>query len=253
MLAKERIYRICEIINTKGFISVNELIQQLNSSRSSIIRDLIQLENQGLIIRERGGASSIDSMAVLSSFNETSVMDKENIKLEEKIKVCQEAAKLIHDGDCIFIDSGTTPVSLIPFITSKKITIVTASLHFIKKIPVNFSSDIYLIGGLFNRKYDISSGDITLEMIKQFNFDHSFLSTSGINLKTGELYASEISIGAIKKEVVKRSKHNYLLADDSKYSIKALCTWGHTKSFKKIFVNEASTPIPLPSNYQICK
>ena len=43
--------------------------------------------------------------------------------------------------------------------------------------------DIFLLGGEFKKSYDMSYGSLTLEMIKQFNFDHAFFSTNGVNLE----------------------------------------------------------------------
>ena len=57
MLNKERMYKIMTLLNEQGFVSVKELMEKLQVSRSSIMRDLIELENQGLIQREHGGAS----------------------------------------------------------------------------------------------------------------------------------------------------------------------------------------------------
>ena len=60
------------------------------------------------------------------------------------------------------------------------------------------------MGGEFNKDYDMSYGPLTLQMIKQFNFDHAFFSTNGVSLKTGEVNIFEFSIGAVKREIMKR-------------------------------------------------
>ena len=57
MLTKERKLRIMNLLEERSFVTIKELIEDFNVSRSSIVRDLIELENQGLIQRERGGAS----------------------------------------------------------------------------------------------------------------------------------------------------------------------------------------------------
>ena len=56
MLSKERMLRIMNILNSHSFVTIQELIQQLGVSKSTINRDLIELERQGLVKRERGGA-----------------------------------------------------------------------------------------------------------------------------------------------------------------------------------------------------
>ena len=114
MISQERLYYIMHLIHTKSFISIAELMRDLGVSKSTVNRDLIELERQGLIKRERGGASLKNMPITLSSFTEVSVNEKEFLQTEEKKLVCNEAALNIRDGDCIFIDSGTTPSYLLP-------------------------------------------------------------------------------------------------------------------------------------------
>ena len=79
MLTKERFFRILELLDHKSFITIQELMEVLNASKSTVNRDLIELEKQGLIQRERGGAIKKEMPATLSSYRELPVMDKEHI------------------------------------------------------------------------------------------------------------------------------------------------------------------------------
>ena len=60
MLSKERMYRILNLLKEQTFVTVKQLMDEFDVSRSSIMRDLIELENLGLIKRERGGAVAKD-------------------------------------------------------------------------------------------------------------------------------------------------------------------------------------------------
>ena len=85
MLSKERMYRILNLLKEQTFVTVKQLMDEFDVSRSSIMRDLIELENLGLIKRERGGAVAKDvANLTLSSFNEAPVIDKESLHIEEK-------------------------------------------------------------------------------------------------------------------------------------------------------------------------
>ena len=98
----------------------------------------------------------------------------------------------------------------------------------------------------------MSYGPLTLEMIRQFNFDHAFFSTNGVDIDSGDIYIFEFSIGAVKKEILRRSVRNYLLIDASKFNIKALCTWANTEEFNVIYVDSFPQNKELPDNYFIC-
>lgn len=253
MLTKERMLRILQILEEKSFVSIKELTEDFQVSRSSIMRDLIELENQGLIQRERGGAALKNVEMTLTSFNEPSVKDKENLYIEEKRRICKEASQAIRDGDCIYIDSGTTPVYLLENVGNKKVKLVTPSTFLIRKLPLSFKGDIYLLGGEFNKSYDMSYGSLTLEMIRQFHFDHAFLSTNGVNLDTGEVYVFDFNVGAVKKEIMKRTKRCDLLIDSSKFNARAMCTWSNLEDFHTVYTNQYPNDKEIRDNFVICE
>ena len=84
MLSKERMYRILNLLKEQTFVTVKQLMEEFDVSRSSIMRDLIELENLGLIKRERGGAVAKDvANLTLSSFNEAPVLIKNHYTLKK--------------------------------------------------------------------------------------------------------------------------------------------------------------------------
>lgn len=252
MLSKERMVRIMRLLEDKQFVSVKELQNDFNVSRSSVMRDLIELENQGLIQRERGGASLKTVSTTLTNYNEMSIVSKENMNIEAKQLICANAARSIRDGDCVYIDSGTTPVYLLDYIGEKRIKLVTPSIYLIRKLPNTFKGDIYLLGGEFSKSYDTSFGSLTLEMIRQFYFDHAYFSTNGINLENGEVYVFDFNVGANKKEIMKRSEKCDLLVDASKYNVKAMCSWANLEDFHSVYVDQVLDETNMPDNFVVC-
>ncbi len=252
MISQERLYYIMNLIHTKSFVSISELMRDLHVSKSTVNRDLIELENQGLIKRERGGASLKNMAVTLSGFSEVSVNEKEFLQTDEKRQVCNEAALNIHDGDCLFIDSGTTPAYLLPHLANRQLTLVTASPYLLQKLPPDFIGNIYLLGGEFFPKLNTNMGSMTIEMLQKFNFDQAYLSTNGVNLENGEVYIFDFSLGAVKSAVMKRSAQNYLLIDDTKFNIRGLCTWSNVSQFDKVYVNNFPSLLEMPDNFVIC-
>ena len=56
--------KIRNAIETVGFVSASELAVRLNSSLSTVRRDLIELENEGFIVRTRGGGQSTPNLVL---------------------------------------------------------------------------------------------------------------------------------------------------------------------------------------------
>jgi len=237
MLAKERQLRILNRLQLQPFIKISELCQELHASKSTIQRDLKILEEEGKIKRERGGVVQKKFAETMSDLTEAPVFEKVGENEEAKKKICQEAAKRIKDGDLIFIGSGTTPTYLIPYIQDKKIKIVTNSYFLLPGLK-QCEAEVYLLGGRYSKKHEITMSPSTLEQLKEFRFDKVFIGANGLDLELGEVYTSEFECGALKQTVMKRSRQSYLLVDDSKFSITAICRFGYADQFDQIIVND---------------
>lgn len=239
-----------ELLNRDYFVSIKQLMNLLDVSRSSVMRDLDELEQEGLIVRERGGASLLVSDA---KHNEPAVREKEHTNEFQKRKICQMAAMLIKDGDCIFIDSGTTAIYIVDYVLDKNIDIVTPNTYVLSRIPDDFKGNVYVLGGEFKKKSEICCGPLTLEFINHFHFDYAFLTANGIHFTKNEVYSFDFDFAAIKKEALKRSKHKVLLVDRSKFNNQGLCVWASIEQFQSIIVDRFELDIKKPKNVVICE
>ena len=162
-------------------------------------------------------------------------------------KIVEMGAHVI--GGCC----GTTPAHILDYIQDKRIKLVTPSIYLIRKLPASFKGDIFLLGGEFNKSYDTSYGSLTLEMIRQFHFDHAFLSTNGIDLENGNVYVFDFNVGACKKAIMECSEKCDLLIDASKYGVKAMCNWASLKDFHSVYVDAYEEAREIPDNFLVCK
>ena len=104
MLKKERLVRITQMVNQKGIISINEIMEQLEISDMTARRDLDELEKSGKLLRVHGGAQSLS----FSMDHERSHLEKSSVQIEEKTRIAHKAASLIQEGETIFLGPGTT-------------------------------------------------------------------------------------------------------------------------------------------------
>ena len=65
MLAQERFEKILELLRKEQSVTVTDLTKQLNTSESTIRRDLTLLDKQGLLIKVHGGATAVKSVFAL--------------------------------------------------------------------------------------------------------------------------------------------------------------------------------------------
>ena len=110
MLAEERFSLIMEQLNRKRTVTVQELCEALNTSESTIRRDLTELDRLGKLNKVHGGATLPDSRFLA---DEPTMEAKESQAVEQKRSIAQAAAKLINADDFVFIDAGSTTLELV--------------------------------------------------------------------------------------------------------------------------------------------
>ncbi|HCJ4853547.1 TPA: DeoR/GlpR transcriptional regulator, partial [Listeria innocua] len=98
MLNAERKQLIMESIEKLGVIKLQELVEGLDTSESTIRRDLIELEEQGLIERVHGGAK-----LVISHNQEPSMNEKSFKNIQSKKEIAAYCASLVEENDCIYL------------------------------------------------------------------------------------------------------------------------------------------------------
>ena len=95
MLTEDRYSSILEIVNRQGSATLTELCTMLDTSESTIRRDLIYLDEKGALIKVRGGArSNTDNTFAMTERN---VDEKEKLFAEEKEAIAKYAASLIEE------------------------------------------------------------------------------------------------------------------------------------------------------------
>ena len=219
MFSEERRRLIVEEINKRNHITVDELCKVFSASPGTIRNDLNALHNLGLVHRTHGGAICIGQ----SSF-EYATTDKQILHLSEKIRIAEQALKLINDGDTLVIDTGTTTRELAKLLGCKNnLNVVTNDLQIAIELEKHKSVGIIFIGGVVRNKFHCTIGPQAINELSDLSVDKSFLATNGISI-SNSITTPNIDLAEIKKKYITIAKQVYLLCDSSKF--------GHA-SFKK--------------------
>ncbi|MDO5402992.1 MAG: DeoR/GlpR family DNA-binding transcription regulator [Eubacteriales bacterium] len=213
MLAEERLRKILQILQKKNSVTLSELTDTLNISEATIRRDLTELDNQGLLIKVRGGA--VSNKGAYSTRDEE-VAVRQTVNLTEKNKIAEFAAALLKQGDFVYIDAGTTTELMIDYITQKDVSFVTNAIGHAKKLTQK-GYKVYILGGQFKLSTEAIVGAEAIESLKKYNFTKGFWGVNGLNPVNGYT-TPEVSEASIKKESMKHCKETFILADQSKFS-----------------------------------
>ena len=208
MLKSERKQLILEELSKHKIVSLEKLVGLLDTSESTVRRDLDELESENKLRRVHGGAELPHSLQEEETIQEKSVKN-----LQEKKLIAQKASSLIKEKDVIFVDAGSTTAFLIKELEQKDITVVTNSIHHAVQL-VDKQIPTVIIGGGVKMTTDASIGGVALNQINQLHFDRAFIGMNGVD--EGYYTTPDMEEGAVKRAILENAKQTYVLADSSK-------------------------------------
>jgi len=211
MLPSERQKKIVELLAEKDVITIAEFMLTFNISIETVRRDLAILEKQGSIQKIYGGAKI---KAV--TFGEPTMENRMINRLLQKDAIGRKCSEFIHDGDCIFIDSGSTTYHIAKHLTNKKnLTIITSSIPVVNEL-MNTDFEIIIIGGkIRHNERSVVTYDYIFNF-SQLNIQKSFICAGGITVENG-ISDFNMQEAVTRKTIIERSKEVFVAADSSKF------------------------------------
>ncbi len=212
MLTEERFARIVSLVEARGSVTVAELMDELNSSESTIRRDLTSLDRSGRLLKVRGGAIARNGSL---STRDDEVASRMERNIEEKGTIGSYAAGLIGPEDFVYIDAGTTTDQMLSHITCKEAVFVTNAVSHAMKLAA-MGCRVYILGGEFKHATEAIVGDEAIASLEKYNFTKGFFGTNGITMTNG-FTTPEIKEAMVKQKAMKSCREKYVLADGSKF------------------------------------
>lgn len=213
MLAEERFSEILRLVNEKSTITVQELTEILDTSESTIRRDLTTLHKRGSLIKVHGGATAVN---LGSMTRDASVSIRRDMNISEKVHIGKYAAMLVEQDDFIYVDAGTSTDLMIDYITNSDAVYVTNAIgHAQKLLKKGFK--VFLLGGELKETTEAIVGAEAIESLKKYNFTKGFFGTNGIHTDCG-LTTPDITEALVKEKAMKQCKERYVLADSTKFN-----------------------------------
>jgi DeoR family transcriptional regulator, fructose operon transcriptional repressor len=211
LLTPERHQIILQLLKDQNTVKIQEIMELTNSSESTIRRDLSLLEEQKFLKRIHGGAQRLQG-----KLQEPSMIEKSSKNLQEKRLIAKYAAGLVEEGDCIYLDAGSTIFEMIEFLTAKDIVVVTNGLMHAAPL-LNKGIATYLIGGFVKAKTNAFVGRGSLTSLDLYRFDKCFLGVNGIHQEFG-FTTPDQEEAMVKQKAISLSRESYVLADSTKFS-----------------------------------
>ena len=240
MLTEQRYEIILKLLEEKNSITVAEVKDLLNTSESTVRRDITALHNAGKLVKVFGGAVACDRTVIT---HEPTVEQKAEVNVEAKQLVAAKAAALIQPEDFIYLDEGTTTASMLSYLTEKSATFVTNAVAHAKTLAAA-GFRVYLIGGELKGSTEAVVGNQALMTLQNYHFTKGFFGTNGLTRKSG-CTTPDANEAAVKAAAMEQCRECYVLCDSSKFDNISSVTFAD-------FYRSTIITDRIPSGYEDC-
>lgn len=212
-MKRERLEEVAELLDKRGKMTLEQLEEAFPAvSQMTLRRDLSQLEEDGRIIRVRGGAMSVKEVQKVSSEAYTK---KTTVNMDAKIVIAQKAATLIDEGASIFIDGGTTAMYLSKEMPDLKCNVFTNGIAVAMELAQKKNINITVVGGQLIKDNLSTASPAAKEYFNNTNFEIAIVSSTAFTPEHGFSCNSQIESDLLK-QVFHKARHVYMMLDSSK-------------------------------------
>jgi len=219
MTADERKHRIEAYLQRVEFASLEELSRHVETSVSTVRRDLTALEGAGSLRRTHGGAR-INAPRT----DEFAFSTRETHQLLEKEAIGRACAALIGTSQSVILDAGTTVYHVARHLGEKAPQILTNSLPVANLFASANQVEVILAGGVIYPRLGVLVGPMTVEAYGRMRADVAIMSAGGITLEG--ITNSHALLIDIQRAMLKAAQKIIFCLDHSKFgrqSVSPLC------------------------------
>ncbi len=164
--------KLLELITENGRMEVSRLAELLGVSQVTIRKDLIALEEKGILRREHGHALLYSGEDINSRLA---------YHYESKRRIAQAAADMVADGETVMIESGSCCALLAEALAAshRDVTIVTNSAFIAGYVRRRPGARIVLLGGSFQSESQVMVGPMTRQCAENYFVDKLFVGADG--------------------------------------------------------------------------
>jgi len=233
--------RILQELLRNGEVMVDSLARSLSVSEATIRRDLSELEQQGLLRRNHGGAVPVAPMLYEPFRHVSSFQEQEEKCAAEKRRIGLLAASLIVDGEVIAIGAGTTTTQVARSIRHRKgITVLTNALNVAMELSHMADIKVCMTGGYLSGDWFALVGDVAQRNVGEMFVDKVFIGVDGIHREHG-LTTNYPDQAAIHRAMMRQARQRIIVADHRKIGVVGTTIIWPPSDFDILITDKATT------------
>ncbi|WP_247232858.1 DeoR/GlpR family DNA-binding transcription regulator [Telluribacter sp. SYSU D00476] len=209
MLKDERQHWILNKLDKCKKVSLVAISRELAVSYDSIRRDIIELEERGLLKKVHGWAIANCYLPTQAG----KVIPSPNTELSS---IASKAQRLFRNGQTILMDGGITNLHIaeqIPLYLEA--TVITNSPRLAISLTNHPSVEAIILGGAYHKNHQITLGSETSLQLRHFKADLYFMGVSGIHPKEG-ITIRHYEESQLKRQMMTVAAHTIVCATTEK-------------------------------------
>ncbi len=225
--------QIQKIVQSKGFVTIEQLAREFNVTPQTIRRDINTMHKAGLIQRFHGGAGVCSSSTENVAYTERKILC-----FEEKQRIARMVAAQIPDHASLFINIGTTTEAIAQaLVKHDRLRVITNNLNVANILSSNENFEVIVAGGLVRHRDGGLIGEATIDFIQQFRVDFGIIGISGIDLD-GTLLDFDYREVRAARAIIDNSRKIFLAADHTKFGRNAMVRLGNIAEIDTLFTDQ---------------
>jgi DeoR family transcriptional regulator, aga operon transcriptional repressor len=219
--ARVRRDRMLALVHERDFVRVSELADRFDVSEVTVRADLDALAVRGALRRVRGGAVPRGTTPAERPFEESEVA-----AAAEKRAIAQAAAALVHPGDTIILDVGTTTTAIAQALADRvelsDVTVFTSSLTIAMALEAAANRlTVVVTGGTLRPKQHSLVEPLAGLVLASIHAGTAFVGCNGVDVDAG-ITNVNLPETDIKKRILAAAQRRIVCADASKLGRVAL-------------------------------
>lgn len=230
---------ILEYVRRNGTASIQELVEKIGGSASTIRRDLEQLTDGGYLERTHGGALLMPPPR--ATFEREASLNA-HFQHREKSAIGRVAAERLNGGESVIFDSSSTVTEAVKAAALRQLnlTVVTNNIE-IARIGAGVPQwRVIVTGGTIRPGSYLLAGEPGQAFFDTIHADVCFIGSYAV---TGSLLTdATMEVASIKRAMIRSARRTIVLVDNSKFQAPAFCTFGELSQVSEIITDDGIDP-----------
>ncbi len=237
-MTTDRHQRILALLRLRPSVSSKELRDLFGVTAMTVWRDLLELEEQGLLNRVRGGAQSATRTPGEREFELKAESARE---AKHRIAACA-VARFVREGETITLEGGTTVAALVDHLPASRVSVLTNSLPVALRVRAKRPDlPVKMPGGWLSQISGNVVGPDALQFISRQRASTCFLSATGFDFVRGPTDPNPLEI-EVKRAWAAISGRVVLLLDSGKFGVKSAAVMIHLRRLYAVVTDALPPP-----------